>query len=52
MKVKSVLNFEPRYTIDDGIKEVIEALKKEKFLDLYKYNDNLGNYNINNELII
>ena len=51
-KVKSVLDFEPRYTIDDGIKEVIAALKKGKFLDLYKYSDNLGNYKINNELII
>jgi len=51
-KVKDVLNFEPKYTIEDGIKEIILSLKKGNFLDLKKYNDNLGNYKINNESVI
>lgn len=47
-KVKKVLGFEPQYTIDDGIKEIVLSLKKGKFLDLNNYTDNLGNYKINN----
>ena len=51
-KVKNVLNFEPKHTIEDGVKEIILALKEGKFLDPHKYDDNLGNYKINNELIV
>ena len=52
-KVKKVLGFEPKYTIDDGIKEIVDSLQKGKFIDLKKYSDNLGNYKINdNEFTI
>jgi nucleoside-diphosphate-sugar epimerase len=46
-KVKRVLGFEPKYTIDDGIKEIVVSLKKGKFIDRNKYSDYLGNYKIN-----
>jgi len=48
-KVKSVLDFEPQYTIDDGIKEISEALENGKFINLHEYKDNLGNYKISDE---
>tara|TARA_Y100000294_G_scaffold177918_1_gene205643 strand:+ start:505 stop:1539 length:1035 start_codon:yes stop_codon:yes gene_type:complete len=51
-KVKNVLDFEPKYTIEDGIKEIVTVLKKGKFKYPDQYGDNLGNYKINNELIV
>ena len=48
-KVKSILDFEPQYTIEDGIKEISEALKNGKFINLHEYKDNLGNYKISDE---
>ena len=51
-KVKNILNFETKFSIDDGIKEIAEALKKGKFKYEDEYSDNLGNYKINNEFII
>ena len=45
-KVKSVLGFEPKYTIQDGINELIEAINKHVF-DHVDENKNLfGNYEI------
>ena len=49
-KVKNVLGFETKYTIDDGIKEIVDVLKTGKFKSVDQYNDNLGNYKINEEL--
>ena len=51
-KVKNILNFETKFSIDDGIKEIAEALKKGKFKYENEYSDNLGNYKISNEFII
>ena len=42
-KVKKVLNFKTRYSVDDGIKEIIKFLKKNKKLKVNK----LGNYKVN-----
>tara|TARA_B100000029_G_scaffold335593_1_gene327712 strand:- start:410 stop:1291 length:882 start_codon:yes stop_codon:yes gene_type:complete len=51
-KVKKVLNFKPEHSIEDGIKEIVNALDKGKFKKLNEYNDNLGNYKIHNEQTI
>ena len=51
-KIKSVLNFEPTYSIEDGIKEIINNLEKGEYKNLNEFNDNFGNYKINDEIII
>ena len=50
-KVKSILSFESKFTIDEGIREIVEALKQGKFKYLDKYKDKLGNYKINSDKI-
>ena len=50
-KVKNVLGFETTYTIDDGIREIVEVLKTGKFKSVDQYSDNLGNYKINEEFV-
>jgi len=46
-KVNSVLGFLPKYTIDDGIEELISCMKDNVF-DLVDENENFyGNYSIN-----
>ena len=50
-KIKNQLGFEPKYSINDGIKEIIKVLKMGKFNNLKKYKDNLGNYKIKNAII-
>ena len=45
-KVRSVLNFSPKYTVDDGVEELINALNQRLF-DFVDVNPNLyGNYKI------
>ena len=48
-KVKNILGFETTYTIDDGIREIVDVLKTGKFKSVDQYSDNLGNYKINEE---
>jgi len=42
-KIKKILNFEIKYSVDDGIKEIISYLKKNKIKD-NKQNSEYGNY--------
>jgi nucleoside-diphosphate-sugar epimerase len=43
-KMKKKLNFIPKYSVDFGIKEIIQEMKKKKYLKLNDSNDNFGNY--------
>lgn len=45
-KVKDVLGFEPRFTVEEGIKELVEALKVGLYSDSVKNPEKYGNYNI------
>ena len=45
-KVKSVLGFEPKYTIDDGIDEIIDAIENHVFDHLDENLNFYGNYEI------
>jgi len=45
-KVKSVLGFEPKYTIQDGIKELIEAINNHIFDHVDQNRNFFGNYEI------
>ncbi len=45
-KVKSVLGFEPEYTIHDGIDELIEAIRNHVFDHVDKNKNFFGNYEI------
>ena len=51
-KIKDALNFEPTYTIEDGIKEIINNLEKGKYNNPNEFSDSYGNYKINNEIIV
>ena len=44
--MKKKLNFTPKYSIDYGIKEILHAMKKKKYLKLKDSNDSFGNYRI------
>ena len=46
-KVKSILGFEPKYTIRDGIIELLEAIKSNKYQDVDDKKISYGNYKIN-----
>jgi len=48
-KIKKVLKFKPKYSIDYGVLEIINFLKKNKKFKLYENanNKNFGNYLIN-----
>lgn len=46
-KVKNLLNFEPKYSIEYGINEILKNLKLEKNKNL-KYST-FGNYKISNK---
>ena len=46
-KVRSVLGFEPKYTIQDGIDELIEAINNHVFDHVDKNRNFFGNYEIN-----
>lgn len=45
-KIKKVYGFKPTISIDHGIREILEELKKGKYKNLSKYKDKLGNYKI------
>lgn len=46
-KVKEILNFEPRYGVAEGIKELTEALEMGLFKDSIINKDLYGNYKVN-----
>ena len=46
-KVKSVLSFEPEFTVQDGIKELIDAFKIGLYADSMDDKNKYGNYEIN-----
>ena len=46
-KVKETLGFEPKYSIKDGVKELIEALDLGLYSDSKENKNNYGNYKIN-----
>ncbi len=46
VKVKQVLDFEPQFSIQDGIKELLEALKLNIFKDVQECKNFYGNYEI------
>jgi nucleoside-diphosphate-sugar epimerase len=46
-KVKSILGFEPKYTIQDGIEELIEAIGSHVFDNVDENRNFFGNYKIN-----
>lgn len=47
-KVKKVLQFEPQFSISDGIKELISAIDNGFFRDLSGREDHFGNYKLYN----
>jgi hypothetical protein len=44
--MKKKLKFIPKYSVDYGIKEIITAMKKNKYLKLKYSDDFFGNYKI------
>jgi len=46
-KVKSILGFEPEFTVQDGIKELVNALKIGMYKDSLENKNKYGNYIIN-----
>lgn len=46
-KVKSVLGFEPKYKIDDGIKELVQSMNMGLYSDSAENRERYGNYKIN-----
>ena len=46
-KVKNVLEFEPKYTIKDGVEELVDALEIGLYKDSLSNKDRYGNYKIN-----
>ena len=46
-KVKFALGFEPSFTINDGINELLEAINKNMFENVEKNRNFYGNYEIN-----
>lgn len=49
-KVKNVLGFEPKYTIQDGVEELVDALKIGLYKDSVSNKGRYGNYEINYSL--
>ena len=45
-KVQKILNFTPKYSIEYGISEIIDALKNNQFYDYIKNKFNYGNYEL------
>lgn len=45
-KIKNVLNFEPQFTVQDGVKELIDAMKIGLYKDSLKNKNVYGNYSI------
>ena len=46
-KVKSVLGFEPKYTIQEGIEELVDAMHNHVFDHVEESRNFFGNYEIN-----
>ena len=46
-KVKEILGFQPKYSVKDGVKELIEALDLGLYSDSKENKNKYGNYNIN-----
>ena len=46
-KVNSVLGFEPSYSIEDGIEELLDAINNRIFDDVISNRNKYGNYSIN-----
>ena len=49
-KVKSVFGFEPKYTVQDGIDELIDAIDNHIFDHVDKNRNFHGNYEINYQI--
>jgi nucleoside-diphosphate-sugar epimerase len=45
-KVKTTLGFEPQYTVQDGIAELIDGLKNGLYSDAVKNKEKYGNYTL------
>jgi nucleoside-diphosphate-sugar epimerase len=45
-KIRSALLFEPAYSVEDGITELLEALREGFFRDYDKHRDHYGNYKL------
>ena len=45
-KVKQVLNFTPKFSIEKGIQEILKEIKRGTFHDFEKNKFNYGNYEI------
>ena len=45
-KLKKVYNYAPKFTLQYGIKEILNQLEKSNFINKNLYKDNLGNYKI------
>ena len=46
-KVKNTLGFEPKFTIEDGVEELINAFSYGIFSDSLQHKENYGNYEVN-----
>ena len=46
-KIRNVLNFEPKYSVEDGVIEIIKSIKAGLFKNENKNINLYGNYNIN-----
>lgn len=46
-KVKTILGFEPIYTIEDGVDEILDSIKQDIFGNIKDNISLFGNYNIN-----
>lgn len=46
-KIKKIYNFQPKMSVEKGIKEILDKLKNKNFISIKKYKDKLGNYKIN-----
>ncbi len=49
-KVRDVLNFEPQYTVEDGVAELLDAMGNKIFTQVDKTPNIFGNYNIDYNL--
>ncbi len=45
-KAREILDFKPSYSIKDGVKELINAIKANRFADVSSNRQSYGNYNI------
>ncbi len=45
-KVEGTLNFIPKFSVEDGVIEILNALNNKKFNELENYPEKFGNYNI------